>query len=120
MGIVQFEGYRSHRGGIVHFDTLQFCFFFEGFQGATICRFPVSGSVNPFPNYEHCFVGRARKQHILLKNAILIIVSLGFCEPYKNKNRMGVKLATGYSFSPIIKVTPVFFITGKTFKNESS
>ena len=45
---------------------------------------------------------------------------IGFCEPYKNKNRMGVKLATGYSFSPIIIVTPVFFITGKTFKNESS
>lgn len=30
---------------------------------------------------------------------------IGFCEPYKYKDRMGVKLAIGYDFCPIIKAS---------------
>ena len=40
---------------------------------------------------------------------------IGFCEPYRNDDRMGVQLATGYNFCPIIEVGDIRKIPSDVF-----
>ena len=78
--------------------------YIQGCQSLTICD-----HINLFRKD----VERAIDIHTLVKDRKYYII--GFCESYRNDDRMGVKLATEYSFCPILEAGDIKKVPSDVF-----